>query len=465
MKIQQLSYFICLLLVGNVLSAQEKIKRSYSVNKEVVIDLTTTNTNVIIENWDRPSVSIEGFVDSDLSNSDTRQLLENWDVATRGTKNKIVITSNNVREDHWDNIETIEDPKLQDALSQIPDMLEPIMNDLVNPLLQSFSDHPIPPEVYDNMSELNFDYEAYREEGDAYLARWEKEVNKKFDKDFERKIEKWAREIEKDSEKNNEKLEKSMEAWGESFGKSMEAWGESFGKNMEAWGDSFSKKMEAKYGKSNNKSVKVYKIGKTKFDKAQKTLRIKVPQSAQIIMNIRYGQIISDALTNLKATISHASFKAAQIEGENTHVKAAYSPLAVKNWKYGILNASYLPVCDITNVESIKLISNSSDITIQNMQTTGILSGTFGNLIIENLSSDFKNLDINLENSDLRLHLPKNAFTIRYNGTQSEINYPSFLSMEETNSYDNKLLKGYSKSSKASSQVNITAQYSDVLLD
>ncbi|WP_417885670.1 hypothetical protein [Zunongwangia sp.] len=462
MKIQKLNCFICLLLLGSVLSAQEKIRRDYSVNKDVVIDLTTTNTNVFIENWDKPTVAIVGYVDSDLSKSESNTMLDNWEVSTTGTKNKVTIRSKSKREEGWNNTVTIHDAELEDALSQIPEIMGPIMNDLVNPLLQSFSEHPMPPEVYNNISNLNFDYEAYREEGDAYLERWEKEVDKKFDKDFERKIEKWAKEIEKSSEKDQKKLEKSMEAWGESFGKSIEAWGESFGKNMEAWGESFSKKMEAKYGKSkNNRSF----ISNSATDKVKKTIRIKVPKTATLKMNIRYGQITTHTLTNVDANISHAAFKASRVKGENSHIKASYSPISVKNWEYGVLNAAYLPVCDIANAESIKLISNSSDITIENLQKVGILSGTFGNLIIENLSSDFKNLDINLENSDLRLHLPKNAFTINYNGTKSEINYPSFLLMEETNSYDNKLLKGYSKTPKSNSQLNITARYSDVLLN
>lgn len=61
-------------------------------------------------------------------------------------------------------------------------------------------------------------------------------MDKKFGKDFEVKMEKWAKEMEKDSEKFSKEYEVKMEAWSKDFEKDMEAWGEEFGKKMEAWG-------------------------------------------------------------------------------------------------------------------------------------------------------------------------------------------------------------------------------------
>jgi hypothetical protein len=69
----------------------------------------------------------------------------------------------------------------------------------------------------------------------------------------------------------------------------------------------------------------------------------------------------------------------------------------VNNWNYGILNTSYVQNCDIKKAKSIKLVSNSSDVNIGEIEETGILSGTFGELKIGKINPNFKNLDITLK--------------------------------------------------------------------
>ncbi|MDN3595058.1 hypothetical protein [Zunongwangia endophytica] len=462
MKIYKLNYIVLFLFGCSItMSAQDMLQREYDVNDNVIVDVDAKNTNIILESWNKNSVSIEAFINEGVSNNEANTLMDNWKLSTSGSKSKVQILSKSDN-NNW-NI-TANDAELNDALAQLPELLGPIMNNLVNPLLESMAQNPLPPDMFANMGELNFDYEAYRKDGDAYLERYEKQVDKKFGKDLEKKMEKWASSFEQNAEINEEEFEKSMEKWGESFGSSMEKWGESFGKKMEAWGENIEKQMEEKYGDEGGPS-KIIMTRNNSNSKAQKTIRIKAPKNARIKLNVRYGKVELDEAQNLRAELSHASFKANRVSGKDTHVKVSYTPVKVDNWDYGVLNASYLPSCDINTIKSIKLISNSSDIAINRLNETGILSGTFGSLEINNLGSNFKNLDINLENSDLKLKLPQSSFRFSYNGTQSDVRYPGSLKVDKTSSYDNEILKGYNKSSNSDSQISISARFSDVLLN
>ncbi|MCL6219560.1 hypothetical protein [Zunongwangia pacifica] len=464
MKMHKLNY-ILLFLLGCTFSAsaQDMMQRCYTVNNDVIVDVDAKNTNIIIENWDKNTVAIEAFINGDVSKNEATKLMDSWKLSTNGSKNKVQISSKSDMNVNW-NMD-ISEPELNDALAQLPEIMGPIMDNLVAPLLQNISENPLPPDLFENMGDLNFDYEAYREEGDAYLERYEKQVDKKFGKDFEKKMEKWAANFEKNVEGNSAEFEKSMEEWGNSFGASMEKWGESFGKKMEAWGKNFEEKMAAKQ-EAGQKAPNVIMLSRNnEGSKAQRTIKIKAPRNAKIMLNVRYGEIALDHADNLVAELAHANFKANKITGKNTHVKVSYTPVAIANWDYGVLNASYVPSCDINVARSIKLISNSSDVNIDRLSETAILSGTFGNLGIKNLGGSFKNLDISLENSDLKLKLPQSAFKFNYNGTQSEVNYPESLKVDKTSSYDNEILKGYSKSSNADAQISISARFSDVLLN
>ena len=78
---------------------------------------------------------------------------------------------------------------------------------------------------------------------------------------------------------------------------------------------------------------------------------------------------------------------------------------------------SYVKDCKINSAKSIKLSSNASDVVIDELEETGIISGSFGELTINNTGNDFKRLDISLENSDLVLKLPSSSFNFTYNGS------------------------------------------------
>ena len=456
---------LCILFSAGVFAQTKKLAKSYKTNADVAIHIDAKHTNVIVENWDKNEVSIEAFLEAgDLKGEALKKALDSWKLETSGSSNKIEISSGGGTMMNMDMDMNMDFSALNESLGNLNEILGPMMTEMIAPMLENISKNPLPAEFHEKMGNMNFDYEAYKKDGDKYMEKWEKKMEKNFGKDFEKSMEKWAEQFEQNSEVWEKDFEKKMEAWGENFekkfGKDMEKWGESFGKKMEAWGENFEKEMEQNENSKEgaNRNMKTPSQGK-------RVIKIKMPRNARLDVDVRYGELkLGEKTTNLKADLSHSKFSANIIEGEKTQVKVSYTPVNVNVWNYGVLKTNYVESCEIGKAKSIKLVSNSSDVNIKEITETGILSGTFGELAVGKLGSGFKNLDITLENSDLRLSLPSAPLNFNYNGTQSNIEYPKATSIKSTKSYDNEILNGYYKSKDANGSVNINASFSDVYI-
>ncbi|TVZ25609.1 hypothetical protein JM83_0535 [Gillisia sp. Hel_I_86] len=452
----------CLLFSVGIFAQTKKLEKTYKTKQDVSVVIDAKYTNIIIENWDKNEVAIEAYLEAgNLKGEDAKKALESWKLETSGNSDKIEINSGGGTTGMNLNMDL---SSLTESMGDLQNILGPMMTDMIAPMLENISKNPLPPEFHEKMGNMDFDYDAYKKDGDKYMEKWEKKMEKNFGKDFEKSMEAWGKQFEENSEVWEKDFEKKMEAWGEdfekNFGKDMEKWGESFGKKMETWGENFGKEMEAKqsYKGEGNGTTRVSSQGK-------RIIKIKIPKNANLDLDVRYGELkLGEKTTNLKANLSHSSLSANIIEGEKTKVNVSYSPININVWNYGILKTNYVENCEIGKAKSIKLISNSSDVTIKEITDTGILSGTFGELSVGKLDTGFKNLDITLENSDLRLSLPSAPLNFNYNGTQSNIEYPKATSIKSTKSYDNEILNGYYKSKDGNGSVNINASFSDVYI-
>jgi hypothetical protein len=451
---------VCLLCCATAIAQTEKLNKNFKTNSNVTINVDATHTNLVVAHWDRNEVQVEAYLDSHTAEEqEISKALEDWKLDLSGSAGEVNIKSTGgimmYKEIHMASI--------QEPLSKLPEMMAPLQQ-MMGPLLESISGNPLPPQFYESMGNLKFDYEAYRKDGDEYLAKFEKKVEKNFGKDFEKSMEEWAATFEKNRGKEFDemaaKLEKDMEAWGEEFGKSMEAWGEKFGKDMEAWAENVEKEVKTKYGDSGTKVTAI-----NRGSKSQKTIKIMIPKDGQVKLNIRHGDVkLSGNVKNLRGELSHSTFHANQISGDLTNLKVAYTPVEIKQWDYGMLKASYVQNFNISKVGSIKLTSNSSDVTIKELAKEGIFRGTFGELVIKKVGNDFSSLDIVLDNSDLKLDLPDVAYTFNFDGNKSQVKYPENLTVKSTTSYDTQKLKGYNRSKNANASISINASFSDVVL-
>lgn len=468
MKTIRLNYLMVWLLLccAPVIAQNKKLEKTFKTNSNVTLTVDATHTNVVIEPWNKNEVLLEAFMElPEADENELKKALKDWKLDVSGNSNEVTVNSSGGLTWNGD----IDMAGLEKPLSNLPEMLAPIQQ-MMGPLLESISGNPLPPQFYENMGDMHFDYEAYRKDGDKYLEKWEEKIEKNFGKDFEKSMEEWASNFEKDSalwKKNvivmkdfGDKFGKDMEAWGEEFGKSMEAWGEQFGKDMEAWAENFEKEVETKYGKK-DKIIVINGIG----PKAKKTLKIKIPKNGQIKLNVRHGDVkLTGDAKNLRGKLAHGTFSANTVSGEKTDLKVAYTPVKVKTWNYGVLKASYVQDLEIEKAVSIKLISNSSEVVVNELEEDGIFRGNFGELVINKIGKDFNSLDVVLENSDLKLELPDVAFNFQYTGTKSKLKNMGDLDLKSSKSYDTQKLMGYNKNKNSNASISISANFSDVIL-
>lgn len=447
---------VWLLCCTAAMAQTKKLDKNFKTNSNVSLNVDATHTNVVVEQWDRNEVQVEAFLDMPkASQEELNKALKDWKLDLNGSAGEVTVRSTGGVVGY----QNIDMAALNEPLSKLPEMMAPLQQ-MIGPLLESISGNPLPPKFYESMGDINFDYEAYRKDGDKYLEEFEKKMEKNFGEDFEKSMEEWAAKFEKDQEKMSKKLEKDMEAWGEEFGKSMEAWGEEFGKNMEAWAANLEKEVEEKYGDSKGNVIVI-----NRGSRAQKTLKIKMPKNGQLKLNVRHGDVkLNGQVKNVRGEVSHSNLSANTISGDKTDLKVAYSPVNIKQWDHGILNASYVQDLKIEKAKSIKLTSNSSEVHINEVGQNGIFRGNFGELVIDRVGNDFENLDIVLENSDLKLDLPDVAFNFTYSGNKSEVKYPGDLSVKSSRAYDNQKLNGFNKNKNANATISISASFSDVLL-
>lgn len=399
----------------------------------------------------------------------------------------------------------------------IPELIEGVLSGLTD--LPDLLKHPkmpeLPklPELPKGISNVSFDYEEYEDRGEVYLEEWSKKYEKEYGKAYQEKMKNWAKEFDKVDFEAYEKemevwgeefgkqfeenygkdFEKRMEAWGEKFGEEfgekMEIWGEAFGKQfedeiapkLEAWGESFGENYAKEQGKTKGKQGKhsEKKQAKSKallekleqknkhkrnkiFDfnstqKVKKTIRIKMPKKAILNLDVRHGALkFVSTIHNAKATLSHTSLLANNIDGSETSINVSYSPVKITNWEQGELKLDFVENARINKVKQLVLNSNSSNININSLLDTSIINGSFGDLVINNLEESFNNLNIILENSEARINLPNNVdYNLYYNGNRSTFN---------TETVSNKTIKNNPKSTSNNDKtIIINANYSNIV--
>lgn len=306
-----------------------------------------------------------------------------------------------------------------------------------------------------------------------------KQFGEKFGKDFEYKMEKWGEEF-------GEKYGKEMEEWGKNFEEKMEKFGaefeEKYAKDMEKWGEEFGKQMEewAKQFEEDggnwskqimtdphgNKSVIIQgaKKGEYKKVKATRTLKIKIPKGAKTEINVRHGEIKMADAYNVRATLNYSPFTANSVDGGNTLINAAYAPVVVNNWNNGTLLVKYIDDCQLNKVDRIELESNSSNVTINMVNNTAFLSGSFGDVKIKDVSANFNTVKLDLDNTDAFIVIPESAFKFKFNGKRSTLLYPRSMQMDQRKQDGRVLIDGFSRSNSTNRSFTINAAYSNIKL-
>jgi PHD/YefM family antitoxin component YafN of YafNO toxin-antitoxin module len=476
MKHIHLKLIILLLVSSLSATAQQKLqkfKKTVNANKEVIINLNTSHTNIEVDTWSKDQIEIEAYIEGEkMSKEELEKELKNWNITVNGSGDEVTIESKGTG-NSWTNSYGDFDHESMDALrhlefelADMPEMPEmPELPEMAHiPHMPEMPKMPELPELPNGIGAVNFDYDAYKKDGEKYLEKWSKEYEDDYGKEYKDKMKAWGREFGKT---DFEAYSKRMEEWGEKFGKEfgdkfgkdyekkMEAWGKNFEsqwgpefeQRMEAWGARFEKQMkdrtrairdrkeamrdlqdhmEDRQEHLAERREEIARRIERKIDtKVKKTIKIKMPKKARLKMNVRHGELkFASVITNMRGDLSHSALTANSIDGRKTSINVSYSPVLISNWNMGELNLNFVDKAQIDTVNRLVLSSNSSNININSLAGNAVIDGSFGELTINTILPSFINLNIVLENSEAYVVLPKSDYNLQYKGSRSKLKHP-----------------------------------------
>lgn len=492
MKLLALSLFITSGLVAQ--NKLTKVSQTIKVDKDVTIDLNTSHCNIVFDTWNKGTVQVEAYIEGDgVSKEELQDALKAWDVDVDGSQSEVSISTKGNSTRTWvhkssddGDLITIVLNELKHELADLPMIIVDEFDfDVEMPMAPNAPEPPeMPelPELPEGIGNMNFDYEAYKKDGEKYIEKYTEQFESKFGKDFEKK----------------------MEIWGESFGKKMEAWGKNLEKNfdseefeekMEAWGERFAGQMERqaertealaerieaeheRRAESQNERAEAHRehakkrekleakrrvkieqyMGGESNSKIKKTIIIKMPKGAKLKVNVRHGELkFASNIDNLKADLSHTKFTAYSINGSSTSINASYSPVVVTHWNLGELNLNYVENANLDNVKRLVLNSNASNVEIQKLTDNAMINGSIGNLKIVKIDDAFNNLSVILQNSDAVISLPKVDYNLQYSGNRTRFSHPEKDKGDSASSFS----KNASNTNKT---IVVNAKYSSVVM-
>ena len=96
-----------MLMLGAALSAQVEKVETFNVDKDVLVTVNTSYTNVIFETWNKDRVEVVARVEGEgMSNEELEEVLQSWDFEVLGNSEKVVVTSNAA--DSWFGLRSLE---------------------------------------------------------------------------------------------------------------------------------------------------------------------------------------------------------------------------------------------------------------------------------------------------------------------------------------------------------------------
>ena len=454
---------------------QSKSVEGFDVSGEdVVISVNTSHTNVTFETWNKDRVEVEAYVEGEgLSEEEKKEIFDSWNFEVLGNSSRVVITS-------FPGLHFGDNTLFPDlsSMKQL-EFLGPMMKDM--PIMATFEMPVLPEKLFKSINDIHFDYEAFKDNEEEYMEKWDAQMKEKFGKDFQIKMEKWGEEFSKEwDEKNGAKLSEEwqmqMETWGEKFGKEMEVWGQNLEKDMEKWAQQleednkndpnslFTKKVITSPNGNKTIILKSKKTGKLKDVKATKNIIIRMPKNSKTEINVRHGEIKMADVMNVKATLNYSPFTANSIDGGATLINAAYAPVIVNNWKHGTLYVKFVDDCTISTVDQLNLRANSSDVLIGTLVNEATLVGSLGNFKIDEIADGFTSVNITLKNNDAYFKMPNTSFVFDFDGKRSTLKYPKALHLNSKKQGERVLVTGFNKLANSPKKIRLNALYSNVVM-
>lgn len=468
--IQCLLIALLVITYGYSQSKKRTKKEVFTVKKDVTLEINTSYTDVEFDTWNKNKVEITATIEiEDATEEEVEAYFKKWNFQAIGNSEKVTVSSKgshsllgNLQHYNLSNSISIDEQSLPlhfevNGLAKIPEL---------------------PKIVMESMESAQFDVEAFKKDGEKYMITWQKQWKDGFDEEkFKEGMEKWKDEFEKQYKKSAKAQKKSRQKAIVGLQKTVKGLRKYQTKELLEQKEELLHKLELiqesnlhntsilnLHGNANKDGI-FFISSDNKHFKVKKTIKIKMPKKAKLKLNVRHGEVtLASTSENVHAKLSHAALYANVISGANTTIESSYAPVHVTKWNDGALKVNFVDTVDLQLVNTINLMSNSSNVSVGTLGEKGIISGTFGNLLIHNVSDNFETLDIILENTDARIQLPVSAFKLYYIGSNSSISYPETVIGTENKTQFNTIVRGFQKANNTGREININAKYSEVSL-
>ena len=450
-------------------------KESFRVNPDVVVELNTSYADIEFETWNKNEVVVEATIELEgATEEEARAFFEQDGVEILGNSQEVQVRT---RADRWAfRFSEPMDFHMEDFEVVIPEMpdIAPMVEDIMIQIPEIAEMPPLPP-----LPPAPFDYEAYKKDGEKYMKEWQKKFEKEFDEEYREQFEAWGRKMEararemesrmEEREAQREKMRKELEKQREELAEQREAMREQAQEAREQAQEAREQAQQAReQAREQARQSQVFYMRGPKGDRnfsIKKTIRIKMPKGARLKLNVRHGEVkLADNSLNTKATLSYARLLATSIDGLATEIEARYTPVIVKYWKGGSLQAEYSEEVSLSEVGQLKLQANSSDVHIDHLLKKADIDNKFGVLRIGSISEDFSDLVISVENGEVSCSLPQSAYRIEVSSDRSEVSYPDFIRWAQPNREGINTRTGYHKSQDSGRTIVISSSFSEVLL-
>ena len=425
------SLLVILLLAPFLIFSQQKrvSTESFDVEKSPIIILDLSHSTVIIETWNKNRVEVKTTLTS--KEEDKQALNEAFDaseIKVLGNSKRVEITSRKNRNANPNGVGFFQTP--------------------VPPKPPKSPNPPLPPKPPKPLLEIDFDYEAFKEQGRDYLEKFKEQLDST---NLRETMLVWRGELKnfrddlkdlRNEQKDNRSLQDSLRIYAHVIREDIKTWVEEFREGYQ----------EAKNSWIMKQSVK-------------RVIEIKVPKSAKFEMNLRHSKMEVSSLNNVDANLSYSGLQLGTATGQNSKIVMSYSTLSISSAESLNLDINYSKKVDLKKVDQLNVTSKMSELKIGSIQNQAIIKGTYGNLSIDRIDDDFSLIDIHLDKSSADLKLPSDKnFRFYAKSSYSKIQLKSEFDFKMTKSFEDVIYTNTTP--KKTSQIfNITANYSNLKLN
>ncbi|MDY8134669.1 hypothetical protein [Aquimarina sp. 2201CG5-10] len=398
-----------------------------SVENSTLVEVVSTYTNIEFEQITGNEIKWEAILQIDgLSQKEAEEYFDTWKIETDRKNGKLTISSSpdSKMNTNWQRHGFYEGYFLNETqLSAISDEMNPQPNIGKEKNLQNNSSAK-------EENSKKFDQEAYINEGNTYLLKWQKEHNENIGK-------RWFDKTRSERIAMLKKTKPEKPSKGSKSSKTPK-----FTKEEKA-GISNRIQRAAKLKKDMIPSANIRPLNKRAVIK--KILKIGIPKGINLSLNMKHGKVVfSNEIPNIQADLKHVLFKAGKVLGNKTKIKGTFANFEIDHWQSGILDIAFSGFVLIKQADEISVTSNASVVSIDTVTKNIDAFGNFKMLSIDASSSiTYAKIDV-VDSKKVWIKLPNTPYNISYRGIDSRLIHPDKFSLKTGKDHSEQVLENTS---------------------